>query len=113
MAPRSILRRQIDAGRAANVTFKFASELEFYLFRHPPAESWQRQYKGLEPLSYYRSDYHILQSTKDDWIISKIRSGMNEAGAVAPLLIALSMPVATLTWFVEGGSMGSAAARVD
>jgi len=80
VAPRSILRRQIDAGRAANVTFKFASELEFYLFRHPPAESWQRQYKGLEPLSYYRSDYHILQSTKDDWIISKIRSGMNEAG---------------------------------
>ena len=38
---------------------------------------------------------------------------MNEAGAVAPLLIALSMPVATLTWFFEGGSMGSAAARVD
>lgn len=80
VAPRTILRRQIEAGRAAGVTFKFASELEFYLFRGAPAESWQRQYRGLEPLSYYRSDYHILQSTKDDWIISKIRSGMDAAG---------------------------------
>lgn len=80
VAPRTILRRQIDAGRAAGVTFKFASELEFYLFRSAPAEAWQRQYQGLEPLSYYRSDYHILQSSKDDWIIGKIRSGMNAAG---------------------------------
>lgn len=80
VAPRTILRRQIEAGRAAGVTFKFASELEFYLFRNSPAEAWQRQYKELEPLSYYRSDYHILQSTKDDWLISKIRSGMNAAG---------------------------------
>jgi glutamine synthetase len=80
VAPRTILRRQIEAGRAAGVTFKFASELEFYLFRNPPAEAWQRQYQGLESLSYYRSDYHILQSSKDDWIIGKIRSGMNAAG---------------------------------
>ncbi|HJY98014.1 MAG TPA: glutamine synthetase family protein, partial [Streptosporangiaceae bacterium] len=80
VAPRTILRRQIEAGRAAGVTFKFASELEFYLFRNAPAEAWQRQYQGLEPLSYYRSDYHILQSSKDDWIISKIRNGMNAAG---------------------------------
>jgi glutamine synthetase len=80
VAPRTILRRQIEAGRAAGVTFKFASELEFYLYRDSPADAWQRQYKGLEPLSYYRSDYHILQSTKDDWIISKIRDGMNGAG---------------------------------
>src|SRR5438067_3663864 len=53
VAPRTILRRQIEAGRAAGVTFKFASELEFYLFRNSPAEAWQRQYQGLEPLSYY------------------------------------------------------------
>src|ERR1700677_1647776 len=80
VAPRTILRRQIEAGKTAGVTFKFASELEFYLFRNAPAEAWQRQYQGLEPLSYYRSDYHILQSSKDDWIISKIRNGMNAAG---------------------------------
>src|SRR3984957_11671606 len=80
VAPRTILRRQIEAGKAAGVTFKFASELEFYLYRNAPADAWQRQYQGLEPLSYYRSDYHILQSTKDDWIISKIRNGMNAAG---------------------------------
>ena len=80
VAPRTILRRQIEAGRAAGVTFKFASELEFYLYRNAPADAWQRQYQGLEPLSYYRSDYHILQSSKDDWIISKIRNGMNAAG---------------------------------
>src|SRR5580692_10575719 len=80
VAPRTILRRQIEAGRAAGVTFKFASELEFYLYRNAPADAWQRQYQGLEPLSYYRSDYHILQSSKDDWIIAKIRNGMNAAG---------------------------------
>ena len=36
VAPRTILRRQIEAGRAAGVTFKFASELEFYLYRNAP-----------------------------------------------------------------------------
>ena len=35
---------------------------------------------------------------------------MNAFGTVAPFVNALSMPVATLTWFFEGGSMGSAAA---
>lgn len=34
VAPRTILRRQTETGRAAGATFKFASELEFHLFRH-------------------------------------------------------------------------------
>lgn len=79
ISPRVLLRRQVEAAREMGLTFKCASELEFYLFRHRPEEAWQKRYQGLEPLSLYRADYHILQSTKDEWIIRQIRNQMNDA----------------------------------
>jgi glutamine synthetase len=80
VAPRSILRRQVDRAAAGNLRFKTAAELEFYLFRTSPAEAWARRYQDLEPLSYYRADYHILQSSRDDHFIDAIRRHMNAAG---------------------------------
>jgi glutamine synthetase len=80
VAPRSILRRQVERAAAGNLRFKTAAELEFYLFRTSPAEAWARRYQELEPLSYYRADYHILQSSRDDHFIEAIRRHMNAAG---------------------------------
>jgi glutamine synthetase len=80
VAPRSILRRQVDRAAALGLRFKMATELEFYLYRTPPAEAWARRYAGLEPVTYYRADYHILQSTRNDHFIEAIRRHMNAAG---------------------------------
>lgn len=80
VSPRVVLRRQVEAAGELGVTFKCASELEFYLFRNRTDEAWQKRYRDLEPLSSYRADYHILQSTKDEWIIRQIRNAMNDAG---------------------------------
>src|SRR5580704_13856099 len=79
VAPRSILRRQLDRAAAENLRFKTAAELEFYLYKTPPAQAWASKYTDLEPLSYYRSDYHILQSSRDDHFIEAIRRHMNAA----------------------------------
>lgn len=80
VAPRSILRRQVTRAEALGLRFKMATELEFYLYRTPPAEAWARRYLELDPVSYYRADYHILQSSRNDHFIETIRRHMNTAG---------------------------------
>jgi len=80
VAPRSILRRQLSRAREAGLGFKFASELEFFLSRTPPAEAWRRRYRDLEMLSDYRSDYQALQGGRDEWFIKQIRNHMDAFG---------------------------------
>jgi glutamine synthetase len=80
VAPRSILRRQVERAAAAGLRFKLATELEFYLYRNSPADAWARRYLDLEPVTYYRADYHILASTGNDGFVEAIRRQMNAAG---------------------------------
>ena len=80
VAPRSILRRQVERAAAIDLRFKMATELEFYLYRTPPAQAWASRYLELEPVTYYRADYHILQSSRNDTFIEAIRRQMNAAG---------------------------------
>jgi glutamine synthetase len=81
MAPRTILKRQIArAEREQGLTFKCASELEFFTFRDTYDAAWQKRYRGLAPTSRYRADYHILQSTRDEEVIGEIRDAMATAG---------------------------------
>ncbi len=57
-----------------------ASEIEFYLFRDTYEEAYAKGYKGLTPHSAFLEDYHILQTTKDEYIIGQIRRGLEDAG---------------------------------
>jgi glutamine synthetase len=80
VAPRSILKGQLERARQYGLTLKFASELEFFLAATPPAESWAAGYRDLRMLSDYRSDYQMIQSARDEWFIHQIRSQMPEFG---------------------------------
>lgn len=80
VAPRTILRRQIERAERHGVRFKFASELEFFLAATPPREAWDLGYQNLKMLSDYRSDYQMVQSSRDDWFIERIRNQMPEFG---------------------------------
>ena len=80
VAPRTILRRQIERARQHGLRFQFASELEFFLAATPPREAWERGYRDLKMMSDYRSDYQMIQSGRDDWFISRIRNQMPDFG---------------------------------
>jgi glutamine synthetase len=80
VAPRTILRRQIERAEQEGLAFKFASELEFYLAAVAPNEAWEAGYKDLKMLSNYRSDYQMIQSSRDDWFIQQIRNQMPAFG---------------------------------
>ncbi len=80
VAPRTILRRQIERAQQHGLRFQFASELEFFLSATPPREAWERGYQDLKMLSDYRSDYQMIQAGRDDWFISRIRNQMPAFG---------------------------------
>jgi glutamine synthetase len=80
VSPRQILKRQVERARDMGYSFGAATELEFYLFKDSFDDANARGYKNLTPHSPYIQDYHILQTTKDEWVIRQIRNGMMSAG---------------------------------
>jgi glutamine synthetase len=80
VAPRQILKRQMERAAEAGFVVKTGSELEFYLFKDSYEDLAERIYRGARPSSSYIMDYHMLQTTKDEWIVRQIRNGMVGAG---------------------------------
>jgi len=80
VAPRQILKRQIARAAEKGFVIKTGSELEFYLFRDGYDDIADGGYRNLRPSSTYIMDYHMLQTTKDEWVIRQIRNGMLGAG---------------------------------
>src|SRR5204862_5330585 len=79
-SPRHILRRQVERAAARGYRVYVASELEFFLFRDSYETARRRRYTGLNPIGYYAEDYHILQTTKEEFVHRDIRNGMLGAG---------------------------------
>jgi glutamine synthetase len=80
VSPRRILQRQVERAAAAGFTLNFASELEFFVFRESLEEAAAKNYANLTPHSLVVEDYHILQTTRDEYLIRDIRNGINDAG---------------------------------
>src|SRR6266566_3323835 len=81
VSPRRILQRQVERATAAGYTVKCGSELEFFLFRDSYEEAAAKGYADLEPHSPVIEDYHVLQTTRDEYLIRQIRNAM-DASAV-------------------------------
>jgi len=80
VAPRSILQHQVDAAAAMGFLPMVASEIEFYLFQDTYDEAHEKGYRGLKPHSPWLEDYHIFQTTKDEYVLGAIRRGLEAAG---------------------------------
>ena len=80
VAPRQILKDQIAKAAAQGYQVKTGSELEFYLFKDPFDDLAERGYRDPRPSSPYIMDYHMLQTTKDEWFIRQVRNHMRGAG---------------------------------
>src|SRR5258706_10529616 len=80
VAPRSILRRQVEA--AAKLKFKAfaATELEHYLFRTSYRDASLKGYRDLEPAGWYLEDYHILQGTRTESFHAAARRHLKLSG---------------------------------
>src|SRR6478752_4259670 len=67
VAPRTVLRRQVEAAESLGYLPMVASEIEFYLFHDTYDEA-------------HAKGYHVLQTTKDEYVIGAIRRGLAAAG---------------------------------
>ncbi len=80
VAPRQILRRQMERAKALGLLPMGGSELEFYTFRETYETARQKHYHDLETYGSYIEDYHIFQGTKEEFLVRAIRNGMDGAG---------------------------------
>jgi glutamine synthetase len=80
VAPRSILRRQLEQGEQLSLTSVAASELEYYLFRNTYRDASAKGYAGLEEAGWYSEDYHILQGTRNESYTAAVRHHLKSSG---------------------------------
>ncbi len=80
VAPRNILRKQIEAATAIGYTAMGASELELYVFSDSYEEAKRKNYHDLQPIGHYIEDYHIFQGTKEEFVIGAIRKHLDRSG---------------------------------
>jgi glutamine synthetase len=80
VAPRTVLRRQVERARESGFEALMASELEFYLLRDSYEEAARKKFHDLEPFGWYNEDYHLLQATKAEPLYRRFRNEMCAAG---------------------------------
>ncbi|MGI8476264.1 MAG: glutamine synthetase family protein [Thermomicrobiales bacterium] len=80
IAPRSVLRAQIERLAAAGFRPKMASELEFYVLTDTYEQAHAKGFANLNRFGWYNEDYHLLQATKAEPLYRKFRNLMTAAG---------------------------------
>jgi len=80
LAPRTVLKKQLELARRNGFSVKGASELEFFLFRDSYEHAARKQYLDLQTAGNYIEDYHILQGTKEEEVIGAIRGHLERSG---------------------------------
>jgi glutamine synthetase len=80
VAPRSVLRRHVDAAKRAGYAGYAGTELEHYLFRTSYRQAAQQEYRNLEPAGWYLEDYHLLQGTRTEHFHAAARRHLRLSG---------------------------------
>jgi glutamine synthetase len=80
VAPRTLLRRQVERAAAAGYRALGATELEYYLFREGYEAAHARGFEGLEPFGRYIEDYHMLQGTRTEGYHGALRRHLEASG---------------------------------
>jgi glutamine synthetase len=79
VAPRTILRRQIERLAGHGLVAKAASELEFYVFDDTYRGARGKGYVGLQPAGWYIEDYHLLSSARVEPYVRAARAALAAA----------------------------------
>jgi glutamine synthetase len=79
-APRSILRAQIDRAAEQGYVAMGASELELYVFQDSYDQVAEKHFVNPRPIGRVIEDYHILQGSREEFLIGAIRDHMERSG---------------------------------
>ncbi len=80
VAPRSILRKQLEKAKETGYQSFTATELEHYLFRTSYRDAAKSGFRDLEPAGWYLEDYHILQGTRTEDFHAAARRHLKHSG---------------------------------
>ena len=80
VSPRQILRRQLERAAERGLRVCSATELEFFLFKDSYEEADTKGWKGLTPHTSTIEDYQLLQTTREEYVLRRIRNEMCAAG---------------------------------
>jgi glutamine synthetase len=80
IAPRQILKRQLERLAEHGATVQCASELEFYLFDQSYEDGWRTNYGQLTPASRYRAAYDPLVAINHEPFINAVVEQMEQSG---------------------------------
>lgn len=80
IAPRSILRRQLERAAEEGYRVYAGSELEFYLFNDSYEIARKKRYENLRRAGWYIEDYHLFQGTKEEEVVGAIRRHLRDSG---------------------------------
>jgi glutamine synthetase len=80
VAPRTVLRRQLE--RAADLGFEVmaGSELEYFLFEGGYGDAERTGFGELQPAGWYIEDYHLLQGTRREDFHGSLRRHLARSG---------------------------------
>ena len=81
-APRQVLAGQLERLAAQGLGAQMGSELEFFLFEGSYRSAVERNFRDLTPSSDYLIDYHVMQTTRDEEILRRLRNDMCAAGII-------------------------------
>ncbi|MFF3325098.1 glutamine synthetase family protein [Streptomyces sp. NPDC002889] len=80
VAPRQVLRTQLDRLAEHGLTAFAGTELEFLIFRESYRQAWDRRYQGLETGTTYNVDYSLQGLAEIEPVVRRIRREMVRAG---------------------------------
>jgi glutamine synthetase len=80
IAPRTILKRQVERLQKAGFTAMGATELEYYIFKETYDSAKAKGFQNLETFGWYVEDYHMLQGTKEEPYNAALRRHLEASG---------------------------------
>jgi glutamine synthetase len=80
VAPRRILRRQLERAAKMGLVPKGGAELELYLFRETYDSARQKHWHDLVPFGGYIEDYHLLQGTREEPVVGELVRALEKSG---------------------------------
>jgi len=80
VAPRTVLKGQLERAAALGLYPSMGSELEFFLFRDDYRAAQAKGWRDLEQSQGYVEDYHVLSSTFAEPVIGAIRRHVDGSG---------------------------------
>jgi glutamine synthetase len=83
VSPRQILRHQIARAAERGLRVQSATELEFFLFQDTYERAQEKGWRELTPHTATIEDYQLLQTSREEYILRRIRNEM--CGAEIPV----------------------------